>query len=188
MTSRTLPNHEALKRFVIAETIGAAIVNALAAMFAAWLEHRHAGPMPVYGSNGLLTDVTITTFLTGFLITVILTPITRYRVRSGRAPRLNRHELPAAWRLLPRRTFLAGLLLGIACAAVVLGIARTAMLLVQAREFSPLAVIVIKAALGGLLGLVFAPVIVLRALSESPAPARAELLALEARPENSAAG
>ena len=167
MIKRTAQNYKAIKRFVVVETVGATVVNSLTGMCSTWLQHRHSGPIPVYGPNGLLTDVTMTTIITGFLITIILTPITRYRVRIDRALQVNRYDLQIVGRLLPGRTFLRGLFLGILCGILVLGIARAVMVIVDATEISSLSVIIIKTALGGFLGLTFSPMVVSRALADN---------------------
>ena len=71
------------KRFVGFQTIGTVVVNALsAALFARLLVH--ADGEALWGKMGLMSDIWATTFLTGWLMAIIMSAVIRKYVRSGK--------------------------------------------------------------------------------------------------------
>ena len=106
------------KRFVGIQTIGAVVVNGLTGALFAWLL-IHADGESLWGKEGLMSDIWATTFLTGWIMSIIMSAVIREQVRSGKV-----EVTPWDWskhpilRFLPRARGRRNLLIGFATAIV----------------------------------------------------------------------
>ena len=106
------------KRFVGVQTIGTVVVNGLSAALFAWLL-VHADGESLWGQKGLMSDIWATTFLTGWLMSIIMSAVIGTYVRSGTV-----EVTPWDWsehpilRFLPRTSGRRNLLIGFAAALI----------------------------------------------------------------------
>jgi hypothetical protein len=144
--------------------ISTGINLAVNAAFAVALFHSYAS-IPLYGPRSVLGDTIATVFMLPFITCMIVTPLTRVRVRAGRVAGY-------AWvagqrpflQYLPANTLSRAILLGTAAAAFLppILVAVCAALGVTNLGFVPF--LVYKCALGATLAALVTPVIALRAL------------------------
>ena len=71
------------RRFVGVQTIGTLVVNGLSSALFAWLLVPAEGE-PLWGKISLMSDIWATTFLTGLLMSIIMSAVIRKSIRSGK--------------------------------------------------------------------------------------------------------
>src|SRR3984957_15042940 len=147
------------KRFVGVQTIGAIVVNGLSAALFAWLL-VHAEGESLWGKMGLMSDIWATTFLTGWIMAMIMSAVIRKYVRSGKV-----EVTPWDWskhptlRFLPHERGRRNLLIGFA-AAIIFGPPLMALVyLLGIDPWSFTMVLIAKVIYGMFLGIVLGPII-----------------------------
>ncbi len=156
------------KAVIQRETIGSAIANGLFAALFVWLLVPKEGKA-MTGEQGLDIDIAVTTFLTIWLMSLVMTPLIGRQIRLDQAPQLN-----LAWsqhpilRYLPPKTgwrsamlaLIGAILLSPPLIAIVYGLG------IDPWSFQ--LVLTAKIGYGIFLGLVFGPVITLAAMVRPP--------------------
>ncbi len=155
--AKAVPPMMSLQKFLTIEIIASAVINgALGALFG-WLIARGVDSVPFSGQGGIVLDVLVSAFAIGLLLTLIVTPILRGRIRKGGLPEIAEDKLPALTRLLPQNTALRGIAMGLGgmfvVAPLILGIFWAA----GTTQLSPGDFIWIKGVYGALFGAVFTP-------------------------------
>lgn len=138
--------------YVRGQAIGAALVNAVLNPVIEWVLNRTRGPQPLWGDDGVVVNMAITSLILSVLVALFTARGVRHEVAIGRiaidrtARRLHR---------LPRRAGWLGLLFGaLAAAAVALVCWLLARLGVDGLTFAGL--LILKALYCGALGFVVA--------------------------------
>jgi hypothetical protein len=152
------------KRFVRVQTIGTMVVNGLsAALFALLLVHGNGESL--WGNMGLMSDIWATTFLTGWLMGIIMSAVIRRYVRSGKV-----EVTPWDWskhailRFLPRARGRRNLLIGFAAAIIFSPPLMALVYLLSIDPWSLSMVLIAKVIYGMLLGVVLGPIIATAAI------------------------
>ena len=152
------------KRFVGAQTIGTMVVNGLSAALFAWLL-VHAEGESMWGKVGLMSDIWATTFLTGWLMSIIMSAVIRKYVRSGKV-----EVTPWDWskhpilRFLPRSRGRRNLLIGFAAAIIFSPPLMALVCLLGIDPWSFTMVCIAKVIYGVFLGIVLGPIIAIAAI------------------------
>jgi hypothetical protein len=158
------PHHT---RFLILEQgIGSALFNLALNAGIAWGMFRHLAVVPFWGRESIAGDTLGTCFFLPFFTALIVTPLVRMRIRSGRLAALGwtRESHPwLAW--LPAGTLKRAAVLG-AWSLVVIGpLTLLALLLASVGEMGLAPFIAFKAVFAAALALLVTPVISLWALA-----------------------
>ncbi|HYW02596.1 MAG TPA: hypothetical protein VFA86_01525 [Gammaproteobacteria bacterium] len=114
----------ALRRFlVVDQSIVGFVINFLINAVIAWYFFRAMAEVPLTGgSQNILGDIIGTFFLLPLIACVIVTPLVRRQVRSGKLAAFHwDRSTHRIYRLLPRSSFFRGVVLGIVC-TIVLGL------------------------------------------------------------------
>jgi len=152
------------KRFVGAQAIGAAVVNGLTAVPFAWLL-VHAQGEPMWGMQSLMSDIWATTFLTGWIMAMIMSAVIGKYVRSGKV-----EVTPWDWskhpilRFLPHERGRRNLLIGFAAAILFSPPLMALVYLLGIDPWSFTMVLTAKVIYGVFLGIVLGPIIATAAI------------------------
>ncbi len=103
---------------LIDQGLGAGLVNLAINAAIAWLLFRSADTVPMWGEQSIAGDTIGTTFFLPLITTMIASRIVRSQARAGRVSRLA-WDLDSPWRRLPKRLWLRGAMMGLACIAAV---------------------------------------------------------------------
>jgi hypothetical protein len=160
-----VPASMSLQKFMTTEIIVAALINGAFGILFGWLIVRGVDAVPFSGAGGIVIDVLATAFIIGLLLTLIVTPILRGRIRKGGMPNITAASLPAPLGLLPQNTFLRGAVMGlggmVAVAPIILGLFWAA----GTAQLSPGNFIWIKGVYGAVFGVIFTPLVLLPMLA-----------------------
>ena len=165
MTQFQNVGNASVRRFLTLEMAMAAFFNGLINIGMAHAVFGGKDSIALMGTDGLAFDLVATTFFTGSLMVLLLTPILRRRVARGSAPSLARRDLPWPASKLPRNTLLRAVLLGAAGTAVIVPAMVTGLNVAGLHAFAFDSVVVFKAVFGALLGVAAAPQVILPAIS-----------------------
>jgi len=152
------------KRFVRVQTIGTIVVNGLSAALFAWLL-VHAEGESLWGKMGLMSDIWATTFLTGWIMSIIMSAVIRKYVRNGKV-----EVTPWDWskhpilRFLPRARGRRNLLIGLAAALVFSPPLMVLVYLLGIDPWSFTMVCTAKVMYGMFLGIALGPIIATAAI------------------------
>jgi hypothetical protein len=152
------------KRFVGVQTIGTVVVNGLSGALFAWLL-VHAEGESLWGQKGLMSDIWATTFLTGWLMSIIMSAVIRKYVQSGKV-----EVTPWDWskhrilRFLPRARGRRNLLIGFAAAIIFSPPLMALVYLLGIDPWSFTMVLVSKVVYGMFLGIALGPIIATAAI------------------------
>ena len=144
--------------YVRTQSAVAGLINAVVNPVIDWLSARHMGPRNIWGVDGLVVNFVITSLVLSTLVGVFSALGARRLVDDGTVT-------PRRWlrRLLPRRGWLAGLMLGAGAAVVV--VAASWLLHAAGVTTSSLAgLMTVKAVYCGLLGFLVARWVIMRVL------------------------
>ena len=145
--------------------VGPFIVNLLINGVIAWLLFRKATHVPMWGQSGIAGDTIATAFLLPAITCLIVTPLARGRVRTGRMAALD----DASWRWVPRNMVWRALLMGLICMLVLAPLTLFLLGAVGVRELSPWHFIHFKATFAAVEGALVTPFLALWAISDAPA-------------------
>jgi hypothetical protein len=152
------------KRFIGAQTIGTVVVNGLSSALFAWLL-VHAKGESLWGKEGLMSDIWATTFLTGWLMSIIMSAVIIKYVRNGTVEVTHwdwsKHRI---LRFLPRARGRRNLLIGFAAAIIFSPPLMALVYLLGIDPWSFTMVFTAKVIYGMFLGIVLGPVIATAAI------------------------
>lgn len=152
------------KRFLLLEEgVGSVVVNLLLNGVIAFLMFRGAASVPLWGQQSIAGDTIGTTFFLPLFTCLIVTPLARKQVRSGRLAPLDGTPLGLAW--LPARAFWRGAVLGVISAALVAPPAIILLSRLGVTEQSFWGFVAFKAVFAAALGAVMTPLIALWAIA-----------------------
>jgi hypothetical protein len=154
-----------LQKFMTTELIVSAVINGAFGVLFGWLIVRGVDAVPFSGAGGIVIDVLATAFIIGLLLTLIVTPILRGRIRKGGMPKLAEASLPAPLGLFPQNTFLRGAVMGLGGMVVVAPLILGLFWATGTAQLSPGNFIWIKGVYGALFGVIFTPLALLPMLA-----------------------
>jgi hypothetical protein len=152
------------KRFVGAQTIGTVVVNGLSSALFVWLL-VHAEGESLWGKMGLMSDIRATTFLTGWLMSIIMSAVIRKYVRSGKV-----EVTPWDWskhpvlRFLPHARGRRNLTIGFAAAVIFSPPLMALVYLLGIDPWSFPMMLIAKVTYGMFLGVALGPIIATAAI------------------------
>ncbi len=154
---------------VLEEGVGAAVVNFVINGIIAWTMFHGQDMVPLWGQQSIAGDTIGTTFLLPLITCLIVTPLARAQIRSGRLAPLGwtAASHPAlGW--LPASAFLRGVVLGVIC-TIAVAPAAVAVLGAELTFMSFWRFIVFKATFAAALGGLVTPAIALWAIATAGA-------------------
>jgi hypothetical protein len=154
-----------LQKFMTTEIIVSGLINGAFGILFGWLIVRGGHSVPFSGAGGIVIDVLATAFIIGLLLTLIVTPILRGRIRKGGMPNIAAASLPATLGLLSQNTFLRGAVMGLGGMVVVAPIILGLFWATGTAQLSPGNFIWIKGVYGALFGVIFTPLALLPMLA-----------------------
>lgn len=145
-----------------------AVINFLLNAGIAWLIFHARAPVPVWGESGFAQDALATLFLLPFLTCLIVTPLVRHTLRSGKIAPLSWHRRAhPLLKLLPENVLGRAIVLGLfgvaAGGAVVLG----GLLLSGTQTLSLVYAVVLKGIYAAVLACVVSPPIAVWVLADT---------------------
>lgn len=154
-----------MRRFLSIELAMAALCNGVLNIAMAHAIFGGKDDIGLFGMDGVAFDLVATTFFTGLLMVVLLTPVLRRRVARGSAPSLARQEVPWPANKLPRNTVLRGAILGVVGTVVIVPAMVMVLGAAGMDSFAFEALVMFKAAFGATLGVVVAPLVIFPAIA-----------------------
>lgn len=146
-----------LKKFMTIEIIAAAIINAAFGMLFGWLVGRTMDSVPFTGQGGIVTDVLVTGFATGLLLTLIVTALLRGRIAKGIVPDVPESKLFFPMGLLPKNSLLRAFAMAIFGVGVLAPLTLLVFWGLKVTHLSPTSFMWIKGLYGAIFGVVFTP-------------------------------
>lgn len=147
------------RRFLIVEQCFVpTVINFVVNGLISWLSNRSATEIPLWDTPGIGIDLFLTGLLLPLLICLLVSPQIAGKVKSGKLPPLQPHQLPE-WPFFKRPLFLRALFLG--SVGVLLGAVPVLWVLTigQAQPLPVLAFVVFKATWAAMLAAVVSPFI-----------------------------
>jgi hypothetical protein len=154
--------------FIVKETVITIVVNVTLTGIITYLMFHDHGEIGLWGKNGIFFDLIPTIVIMTFLMTVVMTPVTRTRIKKGTAP-------AAPWqgtehyvfRFFSVPFFLRGLLFGLLALLILLPSTTGLLLVFNKFSMTVLQLIVFKTFLAVFISLIFAPAILVLAMSDA---------------------
>lgn len=157
------------RKFLTIEIIVSAVINGGFGMLFGWLLGKNMQSIPFSGTGGIVPDVLVTAFLTGFLTTLIVTPILRGRIKKwdavGGKPVVPRYSGTGYMKLLPQNLWVRALIIGLMCVAVLASIVLGVLYISDAAPLTPHNFIWVKALYGAFIGSLLTPFVFLPMLA-----------------------
>lgn len=164
MNSLDSVNGSDFRKFLTIELFMSAICNAAINVGMVYLVFGGRASIPILGPDGVALDLVPTAFLTGLLMTLMLTPILRRRVHRGSAPSIHRDEMPSYFAWLPKNFILRGALIGLIGLAVAVPISLLGFNLLEIESISFSSLILFKSGFGTVIGVAMVPAIIFPAI------------------------
>jgi hypothetical protein len=153
------------RRFLLLDNgVGPFFANLLINGAIAWLLWRHAAYVPRWGQSSIAGDTIATSFLLPAITCLIVTPIARGRVRSGRLPA----AADAGWRWIPHNMWWRALLIGFVCLLVLAPLTISILTAIGVDRLTPWEFVYFKANFAAVEGGLVTPFLALWAIAESP--------------------
>lgn len=161
------PISPAQRRFLVVEQgIGAAIFNFILNGLIAWLVFRGHASVPLWGDQSIAGDTIATAFLLPLITAIVVTPLARRQLGSGKLEALGwtRTSHPKL-RLLPRGTVPRGVVLGAACVVTVAPVTIAILWALGVEAMSLPRFLLFKASFAALLAVPVTPILALWAIT-----------------------
>lgn len=158
---------DAQRKYIVNDhIIGSGVFNvSLNALFG-WLSFRKHDPAPLRGDPSILNDAIATAVLLPLLICLIVTPLVRKRVRSGKLEPIT--GLAGSFDMLlwlPSGSFLRGSVLSLLCLAWLTPVYLGLLMVFGVTSLSAGSFVVVKGLYAGLAAALVAPVVALYAMA-----------------------
>lgn len=165
-SQRMSPDHR--RYLVLEQGLGAALINFVLNGIIAWTMFHGLEVVPLWGEQSIGGDTIGTTFLLPLITCLVVTPLARGQIRSGRLKPLGWTPAshPALGRL-PAGTFRRALALGAMCTLIVAPITLS-LLASQLAAMSFWRFIAFKATFAAVLAAAVTPLIALWAIAQTP--------------------
>ncbi len=153
------------RAFLIKETVVSMMINLLLSAAITFLTFRSQTTIMLWGSGGLFFDLIPTFFIMIFCMGAIITPTMRKRIEKGAAPSAPSHfKNFLFFRIQPKLSIFRGIFFGGLGLLVLLPISIGLLVWLFPFPLSFKEILVMKSALGILIGLVLTPPIVISAM------------------------
>jgi len=161
------PLSDVHKKYVRAETLVGIGFNGILSVLFAWVPFHTVAVMPLWGEKGMALDFIPTVFMITLVQTIIITVITRNRVKAGRIAPLPqaRAEYPIL-RMLPHNVFLRALTLAFLLSLILVPLSIGALWVLGFEEIPFIPFVAFKVVYGVAVGMLSAPLSLLAALSD----------------------
>jgi hypothetical protein len=154
--------------FIVKETIIAILINVTLTGIITYLMFHDHGEIGFWGKNGVFFDLIPTILIITFLMTIVMTPLTRTRIKKGTAPAVpwqgTEHYL---LRLFPGPFLVRGVLFGLLALLIFLPSTTGLFLVFEKFSMTIMQLIVFKIFLAMFIALIFAPAILVLAMSDA---------------------
>lgn len=152
------------RKYILVETLIGTVFNTVISIVFAFVAAGGAASLPLWGPRGIALDFVPTVFMITLVTTLIVTLLTRKRLRAGKAPPLPRADAgPLGWG--PRQVFLRALTYGLLFAIVLVPLSIGALVVLGIDEMATSAFVLFKAVYGAVYSLLVTPPIVRAALA-----------------------
>lgn len=152
------------RRFLVVEQgVGSIVVNMLISAVLGFLTYRGAASVPLWGQQSIAADTIGTTFSLPLFTCLIVTAMSRRRMRAGRLAPWPGARFGLRW--LPERTLWRGLVLGLLTVVLVAPPTLSALSVLGVAQQSFWAFVVFKAVFAAALGAVVTPLVALWAIA-----------------------
>ena len=149
------------------QVIAPALINFALNAVIAWLIFRGRGSVPLWGEGGMAQDSLATLFLLPFLTCLIVTPLVRRAVASGKVPPLDAAgAVPPLVLRLPRSLLARSTALGLGAVLAGAPLLLGGLVAAGATAFAVPSLVLGKGVYTALLAALVGPLIALRALAE----------------------
>ncbi len=156
----------AQRRFLLLDNgVGPCVANLLINGVIAWMLYRNATRVPLWGQSSIAGDTIATAFLLPAITCLIVTPLARGRVRTGRLAAAS----DASWGWIPRNVLWRALLIGLVCLIALTPLTLLAFGALGIGELTPWHFVYYKASFAAIEGAVVTPFLALWAISEATA-------------------
>lgn len=163
-----MPLLDAHKKLLLGQALGSVALNLPLNALAAWATFPPIDALPVFARGNCVAGDTVgTSFFLPLVTCLVLTPITRRLVRSGKIPPLQRAELPGAIRSWPANFVGRGALVGLVCALTIAWLANGLLSGLGFEAMTRAQVTLYKGIYTSLLGLIVTPLFGWRALADA---------------------
>ncbi len=153
------------RRFVLLDNgVGPFAANLIINGVIAWLLFRNAAQVPLWGQSSIAGDTLATSFLLPAITCLIVTPLARARVRSGRMAA--RPDALGRW--IPHNMGWRAMLIGAVCMLALTPPVLSVFGALGIEKLSPAQFICYKAAFAAIEGGLITPLLALWAISEGP--------------------
>ncbi len=154
-------------RYIRNESLVNSVVNSAISALFVWIAFRGMARVPLWGAQGLVADLVPTCVAIAIFSTMILTLLTRARMKRGVVAPLQERRGLAAW--LPRNVLLRTLVMAVTVAVIFVPISTLGLMLADADGVSYGRVMVFKIIYGFVLSLLISRPLLLRALADGAA-------------------
>jgi hypothetical protein len=151
------------RRFLLEQGVGSVVVNLLINGVIAFLMFRGSASVPLWGQQSIAGDTIGTTFFLPLFTSLMVTPLSRRRMRAGDLSPIVGAPLGLQW--LPEHTLRRGIALGVFTAIAVAPLSLAVLALLGVAEQSFWGFVAFKAVFAAALGAVVTPLIALWAIS-----------------------
>ncbi|SRR5579875_515503 len=153
------------RRFLLLDNgIGPFFANLVINGTIAWLLFRNAARVPLWGHSSIAGDTIATSFLLPAITCLIVTPIARGRVRSGRLPA----AIDAARGWIPRNMCWRAVLIGLVCLLALAPLTISILVALGIGRLTPWQFVYFKATFAAVEGGLVTPFLALWAIAEAP--------------------
>lgn len=153
-------------RFLLLDNgVGPFVANLLINGMIAWLLYRNATHVPLWGQSSIAGDTIATAFLLPAITCLIVTPLARGRVRTGRVAAVG----DGSWRWVPRNMLWRALLVGLIGLIALTPVTLMVFGALGIGALSPWHFVYFKATFAAIEGALVTPFLALWAISEAPA-------------------
>ena len=155
-----------LKQYMVKETLFSVVFNiALNATIGILLFHA-AETIPLYGPRSIAGDTIATAFLLSFLVSLIVSPLTKRRMRKGHIPNWEQEATRyRVLRILPSGTLPGALVLAVLVTTVTIPIALATFNALSVTELTFIAFVAYKSTLAAILAAIVTPIATLRSMA-----------------------
>jgi hypothetical protein len=154
--------------FIVKETVIAIVVNVTLTGIITYLMFHDHGEIGLWGKNGIFFDLIPTILIMTFLMTVAITAVTRMRIKKGTAPALPWQSTEhSVFRFFSGPFLIRGLLLGLSALLILLPSTTGLLLIFEKFSMTVIQLIVFKTFLAMFIALIFAPAILVLAMSDA---------------------
>ncbi|WP_412986211.1 hypothetical protein [Pontimicrobium sp. IMCC45349] len=155
------------KYIFLQQTAVGVIMNMIMNAVMGWVTFKSAKTLSLWGENCFAIDLIMTTFMTVFMTSLLVSKMTHKTVLNGKQEPIDSEKLHALLRKSKPAPFLGSLLLAIIITTVFIPTLFWLLEFINATVLSLKSYIIIKALYAAFLAMIFTPISVILAMSET---------------------